>query len=387
MSSYLFSAKSPEGKSVTDRIEAATTDAARYALDLRGYREIIFHTDDSSNRVDAVLLAEMVDGGFESRLTPEQEKEARKGGGVLRQLWTAWKLNAVFWIPLSIWIGVNLAGGMPFSAGDIISFVFGGLFLVYFVWLVLPAVGYQCLLAASIWNRLGETRAWARFLRFFGPIGPVRIAKLELDMRLAYVLGRHGLLDEARRLIAPHESVAANNAMILGRLASFYDVIGDHERAHANRTQAVDASSGGLSEIIDHAHGLIRHLRRPQEATTSLNRIGDREVADVARLFVSYTEGLIALEEGRHEESIEKFLKTEQAITPYAANEILNGMLRDIWAFRAIALAKTGRYGEAKELVLKALPMLQARRETILISRCTELLPRFAKTASPSHIR
>ena len=202
MASYLYTAKSPDGKSITDRVEASTTDGARYALNLRGYREIVFHTDDSSNRVDATLLAEMADGDLEFRLTPEQEREARQGGGVVRELWFAWKMNAIFWVPIGVWVGANLIKGHPFTTGDIVSFVVGGLFMVYFIWLVLPGVGYQSLLAACTWNRLDETRAWVGFLRFFGSIGPVRIPKLELDMRLAGVLGRNGCnSSQVRRLL------------------------------------------------------------------------------------------------------------------------------------------------------------------------------------------
>lgn len=385
MTTYLYSGRTSDGKQVTDRIEAATSDAARYALDLRGYREIVFHTDDSTSRVDALLLDEMLNGDPVPELTPEQEREARQSGGVLQCLWFAWKVNAIFWVPLSIWVGISLAGGRPFSVADIISFVFGGLFLVYFVWLVLPGVGYQRFLVAATWNRLGETRAWVRFLRFFGSIGPARIPKLELDMRLAWVLSRNGHQEEARGLIAPHESIAANNAMILNRLGGFYDAIGDHERAHTNRTQAVEVSGGGTTEIIDHALGLVRHLRRPTEARASLDRISGKEVADLVRIFVVYTEGLIALEEGRNEEAFDLLTKTEQVMSPYVANELMKGMRREVWAFQAIALGTAGRYAEANQLFLKALPLLKARRENTLIARCSEFLPRTAESVSQPH--
>jgi len=379
---FLFSANSPDGRQVTERIEAATADAARYALDLRGYREIAFHTDDASNRMDAVFQAEMVDGHPDSQLTPEQELEARQGGGMLQVVWSAWKHSAVFWVPLGLWVGVSLAGGRPFSWLDILSFALGALFLGWFVWLVLPGVGYQGLLAASTWNRLRETRAWVRFLRFLSSVGAPRTPQLELDMRLACVLARNGCEEEARRVVAPHEAAAAGNPMILGRLAGFYEAVGDHARAHANRTLAVEASGGGLAEIIDHAHGLVRHLRRPAEARASLARIADREVADLAQIFVRYTDGLIALEEGRPEAAIELLSKTEQAMTPYEGNELVKGMFREVWAFRVIALAATGQFAEAKQLFAKALPLLRARRESSLIARCLERLPRSAGPGS-----
>ena len=66
MPDYLFTARTSEGRTVTDRITAPTVDAARYALETRRYADIIFHTDDQTNRLDldgrATELPDLIDG-------------------------------------------------------------------------------------------------------------------------------------------------------------------------------------------------------------------------------------------------------------------------------------------------------------------------------------
>lgn len=374
MPQYLFTATSRDGAKVTDRVGAATVEGARYALETRGFTEIVFHTDDSSHRIDAAMSAEMGTTDADYELSPEQEKEARQGGGMLSGLWFAWKVNALFWVPTGAWAAWAWWNGRPYSFWDWTAFGVFGLFLVYFVWLVIPGVGYQGLLAASLWNRLAQTRSWVAFLRFTGRFSPVKIPKLELDMRLAWVLARNDRAEEARRLLADHESNAAGDAMILMRLSGIYDALGEHDRAHATRTKGVEVSGGGLGEIVDHAFGLIRQLRRPAEARASIDRVADREQSDLVKVFVCYTEALIALEEGRIEVAEKGLEDTESALAPYANNEIMKGMVREIWMYKAIALAMLQRTDEARKLFRAARPLLTARRETALIERCAALL-------------
>ena len=50
-------------------------------------------------------------------------------------------------------------------------------------------------------------------------------------------------------------------------------------------------------------------------------------------------------------------------------------MLRDVWAFRVIALAALGRAQEARGWFAQARPMLEARRDTDLIKRRREAIP------------
>jgi hypothetical protein len=290
-------------------------------------------------------------------------------------LCSAWMANAIFWVPLGIWGFLAIRGGRPYSTGDIIGFVLAGLFLFYFLRAALPQAAYRRLLQASTWAREREARTCVRLLGAIRRLGGVSVPRLELDMRLAGVLARNDKLSEANALVAPYAAQAAGDPMLLGRLAGFWDTAGDHETALRLREQAVATTGGqGLHEIIDHAHGLVRHLRRPAEAAASLARIANRELADLPRVFVLYTRGLIALEEERFAEAERLLAETEAAMRSQLGNPGMQGMLRDIWAFRALALAGQSRNDEAREYFARAQALLSARRDRKLLERCQTAL-------------
>lgn len=376
MPDYLFTGRDAEGRPVTDRITAATVDGARYALETRRYTEIVFHTDDASQRLDATFQRELDPDAELVPLDPEEDLKARRGGGLLHGIGLAVKMHAFLWLPLLVWNLSSWSGARPFGWGDWLGFSLSGLFLVYFLWLVIPGVLFQALLRASVMNRLAETRLWTRVLgslRFFnGGTFP----RFELAVRLACVLARNGRVEEGRALLAPYAAKAETDAMTASRLAGFHTTAREHERAQELRDRALELSQGGIVEVIDHAFGLVRHLRRPAEARASLARLGDRELVEIARIFVAYTEALIALEEQRFAEAVTLFEKTEAELQPLAASELMWAMRRDIWAFQALALAGTGRIAEARTLLARARPLLEARRETELLERCDAVIPR-----------
>jgi len=296
----------------------------------------------------------------------------RSGNG-LSMLWAAWKQHTIIWLPLGIWCALAIRGGRPFGVGDYIAFALSGLFLVYFFWMALPGLAYQRLLTALCWNREKEAAACVRFLRLLRGLGGVGVPRLELDIRLAEVLARNDKLSEAVQRLEPYVAKASGDTLLLGRLAEFWDAAGDHERACKLREQAIELTGGkGLHQIIDHAHGLVRHLRAPDLARASLARIEGRELADMPRLFVGYTRALVALEEGSFQEAEARLGRTEQAIAPQLANPLFEGMLSEVRAFHALALAGLGRAGEARAQFERARPMLEARREQALLARCRD---------------
>ena len=168
--------------------------------------------------------------------------------------------------------------------------------------------------------------------------------------------------------MAKHEAVAEQNPMIIGQIAGVFDSLGDHERAHHWRTRFCEVTQNSAMAVIDHAHALVRQMRRTDEAEASLSRIGDNEQIAVAKLFVTYTRGLIALERGRHAEALAAFREAETGSLEIQ-NPLMVGMRNDIRAFQAIALAGTGAREEARRLKVGVLPLLQARNDRSLIQR------------------
>jgi hypothetical protein len=117
MAVYLFTGTDPSNASVTERIEAPSVSAARYRLELRGFKDITFHTDDLSAQLDGGLQGEFGDRLNEldddDDFSAAVEMEARRTGGILRLMWILWKANKPIWLPLLLWNCIALWGGVP----------------------------------------------------------------------------------------------------------------------------------------------------------------------------------------------------------------------------------------------------------------------------------
>lgn len=374
MATFLYSARAQDGSSVTEELDAESLETARYKLELRGFTAIKFHTDESMLRVDAHLREEMGGPLPETVLSPKQQVEARQGGGALSELWSAWKVNQIFWLPIGVWVGVTLFNGRPYGWGDWTGFALGIVFIVYFFWLVVPGVGYQLLLDASVWNREAETRRLRRLLLWSQKLGCPAIPKLELDLRLAWVLARSGKIEEGRELARRHEESAKGNPTILGRLAGFYVAAGEHERAHILQVAAAEASGGGLSEQIDLALGLVREQRKADEASEVIEKIADKEMSDMAKSFVAYVRGLIALENSKWKDALHQFEIVRKGLAAYQ-NPSAQGLLREVDAYCALAFAGNGDLEEGRQLLERSRPLLEARKEARLLDRLALAFP------------
>lgn len=163
------------------------------------------------------------------------------------------------------------------------------------------------------------------------------------------------------QLMKRHEEAAEKDVMILARIPGVFDSAGDHEKAHRLRTRFCEASNNSLLAVVDHAFGLIRHLRRADEAEASLGRIGDQEQNSIVKVFVIYTKALIALERNQFAVALSLLEETENASLPIK-NPGMNGMRNDIRAFQAICLSCLGRSPEARQLSRDSLSLLKARK-------------------------
>jgi tetratricopeptide (TPR) repeat protein len=374
MPTFLFSATNRDGATITDRIDGETASGARYKLEMQGYTRIQFHTDDMEKHFTGSVKEDSELDPSEV-LSPEQELKARRGGGALREIWSAWKMNAVFWVPLAIWLGFIFREGRPFSIWDWAGFVLSGFFLLYFIWIVLPSVAYQRLLEAGVWFRWNEVRRWVKFIRLIKCVGFVPIPDLELDFRVAYGLAAEGKLDEALKLVKKHDNPKVGKFMFLSRSASLYEAVGQYEQMTRLRREAAQHGTGNPSEKIDLALGLLRRERKPAEARVILEELEQQDIGDVAKLFVNYCQGLLAVEEENWQKADEALSATIEASAPLANNPIMQGMLNDIKAYHGITLARLGNYAEARKLIRAATPALKARKETLLLDRCASSLP------------
>jgi tetratricopeptide (TPR) repeat protein len=371
MPTFLFSGQSPNKQSVTERIEAETLSSAKYKLELRGYTNIVFHTDEMSTNIDRSLFDDDIERPTpEMVLTPEQERDARRGGGVLREIWMAWKVNAVFWMPLAVWDTVALFRRGPVRVSDWVAIGLSGLFLLYFVWMVLPGVAYQKLIDAGVWYRWLEVRTWARFIRLMKRFTFIPIPDFELDFRLAYATAAQGKLEEALSAVKHHENGKCGKFQYFVRLGGLYEAAGDYARMTECRKLAAEHGSGLQTERIDIAVGLLRRERKPAEARAILAEVGEVQGNDIVAIFIQYAYGLLAIEEQDWIKAEADLSRTLELAAPSSNNLLMKGLLSEVKAYRGIALANLERREEARQLFREAESLLKARGDKVLLGRC-----------------
>ncbi len=370
---FLYTAVNRDGETVTERIEATNSATARYALELRGYSSIVFHTDEWQNAFQQ-WAGQNVEVDCES-WTPEKELESRTSGGAWSHIVFCFREATIMWLPLAIWNTLSVLSGPPYGWISWLGFVLSGWFSVHFMWRTLPGVAYQRLLTAKVWARWGAMHRWVAVLRFLKRFGAAPLPDMHLDAYVAKALAAQGQFNEAIALLSRYENDdSMPRSFYYSELGSVYDKGRLFDKATECRARAVAESTGGAAEHIDYALGLILRHRDPQQARAALSKITDKEIIDIAVAYVSYCRGLIALEEGNYVEAKTRLLEAQQQALPYAANVVMVEFFMELKAHLTIVVAKLGDKQRAQQLFNEVKRFLIAHQEVDLYHRCEEAL-------------
>jgi tetratricopeptide (TPR) repeat protein len=376
MPTFLYTGKKGDGLAVTDRMEAASLSAAKYRLQLRGFRDLVFHTDEMTAKIDDVIQAEHAHLLPPNELSPEQEVEARHGGGVVGTIWFAWKANTLFWLPLFLWSGVAVWQGRPHGWLDWTGFGLTGLFFIYFFWIVMPGVAYQKILESSVWHRWDELGRWVRVTRFWKRLAFVPIPEFELDFRIASGLAAMGKLEKALQLVKKYEVHTCGKFQYFSRLSGLYEAARDYQKMTECRQLAIDHGTGQPEEKLDLALGLLQRERKTAPAKAIMDGIDVSDLSDLPTIFYEYCQGLLGIETCDWAGGEQRLRRTMELARPFANNILMAGMMREASAYLSLALSSQGKLEEAEVLLRQAEPMLQARDENDLLQRCRAALGR-----------
>lgn len=365
MTLFLYSSVDAGDRPQVGRIDAASLNAAKFHLEQRGLREIVFHTDELST---AQLRAE---GMTPAQVSAERELAARtaplQGFAFVRACYAG---NWIVWVPPLAWALWNLFGGTPYSLVDWTSFALAALGLAFPVWAAIPSLKYQKLLDASSWARWDEVRRHCAFFRRWNRWFIVATPRFDVDIRDASAVAAQGDLAAALASVAHHEAIVAPRQIYFGRVASIHLAAHDVTGALRCQEQAWRLSDGGTAETIDYATTLVWRRRNADAAERLLAGIADRARTAIAQTFVDFAEGLIALERGDDKIAKERF---ENAIVGQAtaSDTPLTHMMCDfIAAHLAIASGRLGEKRAARALLRSVLPRLTAFKELDLARRC-----------------
>lgn len=373
MPDYFVSGVTPGGCKVTERVEAASADAAVKALRDRDYKQIVLHTDDVAARYTA-------DSSVDSILSPRELVNLRYQGP-LGRYWLLvrkcyWRVQRNLWfrfllVPVIVLMLRRLAGS-PWRVIDV------GL-CVYIALLLL-----QPLIVSAMWFRrharylrFVEARAWGRWQEVLRLLPRVRAHMRPHTAALyeARALAGLGHLDEALRVWEPF----ANSHEIPERrywsgLAGIFFAARRKDESLAAMEKAWTAAADDPLVSADLALSLLRRRRDTDRAEQLLKRARSHALSDHADGMIQRVEGMLALERGNLHEAqrlLEESLKKESAIK---TNPLARATIDKIHASLAVCHALQNDRALALKHFRRAEPRLRALAEDELLERCQEAL-------------
>ena len=197
MPEYLATARNVDGKSVTERLEAASADEAVQALRDRGYDEIVLHTDD----VGALYSKQ---SAVASVITPRQFLWFRDWpaplAGFLIVTIQAYKRGWFWYLAALALLAYRFAQGLTWQALDVAI-------VIYLVFPALFALAAQLFFrgTAGRYQRLMDAVAWGRWEEVLAQADSVggQVAPEEVAFNKAKALAGLGRFDEALRTVEP----------------------------------------------------------------------------------------------------------------------------------------------------------------------------------------
>jgi tetratricopeptide (TPR) repeat protein len=370
MPEYLATARNVDGKSVTERLEAASADEAVQALRDRGYDEIVLHTGD----VGALYSKQ---SAVASVITPRQFLWFRDWpaplAGFLIVTIQSYK-QGWFWYLLALaLLAYRTAQGLTWQALDVAI-------VIYLLFPPLFALAAQFFFrgAAGRYHRLMDAVAWGRWDEVLAQADSVggQVAPEEVAFNKAKALAGLDRLDEALRAVEPFgDGQRIPPWLYWSRLAEVYEIAKRHDDAKAAMEKALELAPDNATLLVDMAETEAWRWHNPRRARELLARARAHALSDVLQPFAMRTEGLIRLEEGNAREARELLDDAFRRAERFRhASPLMGAVLDGMHAGLALACAAEGDLEAARRHYQRARPRLEALKLDDVLDRCEKAL-------------
>lgn len=372
MPEYLFQAVHPDGRRVNEQIEAPDLDRARYTLEVRGYRDILFFDSEISDDVKRQIRADTGIRPPDKEIwTPDEQVRSRQRRGIPAFLWWAFCQHFVVIGPLlawNVWSLVEHAGAL--TRIDWLGFIATPLYLAWFVLRCMPKIVFNQILDAAVWHDWDRQRFFIRLARGLKKLITTAIPERELKIREANALAARGRLGEALQLMEKVRAAKEGKEyLFLARLGSVYEFAGAYDRLITCRREAQQKGPAGASMSIDLAVALVQRGHDVAGAKEALAQAKNFEMNKTALAFCHWCEGMIAVEEKDFARA-KADLAAARDLLATGGSRLTLGTIGIIEAYLCIACGRLGEKDEAVRLGRKVEPLLRARKETDLLQRC-----------------
>lgn len=365
---YLLTGRRADGAKVTERVEAASGDAAVETLRKRGYSEIVLHTDE-------VMALHPGQSSFEKTITPQEYVEIRNNGTLWGSVWfLVRKMYKSMWgtdLLLLGLFGLRRYLYVPWGPWDWFL-VAALLFPIAF------ALATQVFSSARRYNRLINAVAWGQWEDVLRQIDGLRgrVPSYDLTSHKAKALAGLGRLDEALKVIQE----VANDPQVPPWL--FQSLLEDvYARAHKTdeaiqaAERAIELAPENATVLLNLALDYLEHRRNLPKARQLVEQVRSHALSDVVAPMFQIAEGLLALEDEHFQKAKLHLDAAATGLAPFRNASPLIGVFQDkTHAYQAIVAAAIGDVADAQRHFRAAEPRLRALRSDKLLGRCQQAL-------------
>lgn len=364
---FLFTGVNPEGARVTDYVEAANLGAAKYTLEMRGYRDLVFHEDDISSAASRLFDQPKEDPRLEGE---EMLKMVRKNSEFYN-FWVYLKQNPVLKLLMLAVIVVAIYRGNPLHWSAIVGYVYFFIVLAFYVFATIPVMRYNRLASAVEWGRWDSVQDLVDKLRKSNRYSLARIPAFELDMRAAQVLAAKGRLDEGLALLKKYEEDPTVEPFLYhSRLSAVYSTAHDYDNYMAETLRSAELAPTSGSVQVDVALAYILRKGDSASAQEYLDKAREMTLPDLATLWIHMIQGMIHLKEDRPQAAEEELVHSQTIIESLKNVPFMESCGYLVKTKRALAAAAMGKMEQAKVLFAEVKPWLESANEAELLAEC-----------------
>lgn len=373
--SFLWRGMDREGSRRAVRVNAASAQAAREALEQDGWTQLELLLDEiASTAAGGVEAPEWLPTGapspdFEAALLDGTEPSfASRWWNFIKAGWgTFFLLTAgLAWgfYQLKSWLIWSSALGLA---------ALGLVFPVLDAWFGSALRIYKELNEAKVWWRWKRVMSCVQRLQRSHRFTRIGVGDEELARCRAQALAGLGRLEEGlREFQAVEHLYAQNHWLYLSLLGGIYDIAKDYERSTECTRRALAEKPDLAALWIDLALRLARGLNQPAEAKEALARAEGLELSGLAKTYLAWVGGIIGWRERRYGEAK---LALESALAQFQKMSHLPLVEGSILLTKSYLCAVEGPMGNrsrAEELWREVRPFLECNREEELLEACRQ---------------
>jgi tetratricopeptide (TPR) repeat protein len=363
MRQYLITGRDQDDRETTECVCAKSAQAALEALQARGWRDLILHTDDYSAKI--IKQQDFGPGHTPGDLVAFQYRGhlAKLASRIARMYVIDWKLGALLVAFLLVrraieaqwnlldYLGIAMLLWPPFEA----------------LWNSRVSFRYHRMLTTVEWAKWPQVLKLLPTIRHLLP--PIAAARYE-----AKALAGSGRLDEALAVLRPlsHDRRIAAATLWAAR-SSVYWTAGEYDQAIEAQEKALQCAPGDPVLLIDLANDLLVRGRETARACQLVEQAAGQVMSDKLHAYLTKAEGIVAIEEGDALLAIERLEDAQRRLKRFR-NPVSAATVDVIDGWLALAKAMSGDQAAAQRHFRSAEPRLRAKKMDKLLARCQAAL-------------